>query len=191
MELLSPSRRLEKLPFKDVTNSTPTPLTGDGSPRKLTKPLSRTKRSNPISTTNNTTTPPQRRSTRLSSLRSESQENIPEEPPQSRITTRSGRKVTPGGGGSVAVRKRSGRKEPQVEGVTSGWKKRRSVSALPSSPLAGKNTPHQMLSTPNNRARMTRSSSMSAKTETSEIAPHKISISIINESEMEASRGKI
>ena len=186
MELLSPLRRLEKSPFKDVTNSTPTPLMGVGSPRKFTKSSSRTKRCNSISITNNTTTPPQRRSTRLSSLRSEPRENHLEEPPQSGITTRSRRKVTPGGGGSVTIRKRSGRRETQEESVTSRRRKRRSISALPSSPLAGKNTPHQMLSTPNNRPRMTRSSSMSAKTETSEIIPHKITISIINESEIEA-----
>jgi hypothetical protein len=31
---------------------------------------------------------------------------------------------------------------------------------------------------------------MSAKTETSEIVPHKITISVINESEMEATQGK-
>ena len=37
MDLLSPSRRLEKSPFKDVTNSTPTPGIGAVSPRKLIK----------------------------------------------------------------------------------------------------------------------------------------------------------
>ena len=154
MEYLTPSRLRDKSPFKDVTNSTPTPGLGAGSARKITK--SRHKR------TNSTTNTPQRRSTRLSSLKSEPQgKENKEEESQITSTTKLRRKVTPRSG-SVTLRKRSARKEEQELSGSCVRRTRTSVSTLPSSPLAGKTSPLQFLATPE-RLRTTRSNSISLK----------------------------
>lgn len=183
MDLLSPSRLLDKSPLKDVTNSTPTPGIG-GSPRKITKLPTRSKRSN--STTTTTAQSPQRRSTRLNSSRIVDLNDKPEkeQDPQSVTTTRSRHsKVTPKAGDSVAVRKRGGRREASEGSVTTGRRTRRSVSTIPSSPLAGKEN-QENPSTPK-RPRITRSMSMSAKTETSG-SSHKHRIPVINETDNES-----
>ena len=198
MEIPSRLHILEKLPFKDVTNLTPTPA--------RSKKSSRAKRSNSISATTTTTitttiaankndnaATPQRRSTRLSSLRSETKENLErEDEPQSGITTRSRRKATPNGGGegSATTQKRRGRREPREESVNIGRSHRRSISTMPSSPLAGKSSPQQALLTPN-PIRVTRLASISARTESSETSRQKLLISVIDETEFAKSQGKL
>lgn len=180
MDLLSPSRLLDKSPLKDVTNSTPTPGIG-GSPRKITKLPTRSKRSN--STTTTTAQSPQRRSTRLNSSRIVDLNDKPEkeQDPQSVTTRRS--KVTPKAGDGVAIRKRGGRRETSEGSVTIGRRTRRSISTIPSSPLAGKEN-QENPSTPK-RPRITRSMSMSAKTETSN-SSHKHRIPVITETDNES-----
>jgi len=189
MDLLSPSRLLDKSPLKDVTNSTPTPGIG-GSPRKIAKLTTRSKRSNSTTTTTTVSTQsPQRRSTRLNSSKVVDLNDKAEkgEVPQSGTTTRSRRsKITPKAGEGVTIRKRGGRREPSEGSVpTAGRRTRRSISAVPSSPLAGKENIHENLSTPK-RPRMTRSMSMSAKTEASISSSDKQRIPVINETDNES-----
>ena len=136
MDLFTPSRSLDKSPFKDITNSTPTPLVTAGSGRKNTKSASKGKRSNPGSAS------VQRRSTRLNALKEEhhDQNEIENEVEvHSERKTRSGRKITPAIEGSVVTRRQKAKKGTEEGGVSSARSRRRSVSTLPSSPLAGKN----------------------------------------------------
>ena len=178
---MSPSYLGDKSPFRDVTNVKPTAAMATGSPRKSTK--SRTKRSNSITHT------PQRRSTRLNSAKMEPIETEikveePPEEPQTVRTTRSRRKVTPAGG-SIGNKKRGARKENQEGSIQIGRRTRRSISTVPSSPLASRSSPQPQLSTPE-RPRLTRSSSMSSRAETDTTETQKMRISVINESALEA-----
>lgn len=181
MELLTPASALEKSPLKDVTNSTPTPgaaiIQGANSPRKPTK--SRSKRSSSVTNSS------QRRSTRLSSSRSDPhpKEAEKEEELSPVRTTRSGRKVTP----RVTGRKRTTKRDIQEDSVAKRRRTRRSISTLPSSPLAEKQGDDRMATTPT-RPRMTRSSSMSG-TEGSSIKTVHSSITVIIESSTEADEG--
>ena len=191
MDLLSPSRLLDKSPLKDVTNSTPTPGIR-GSPRKITKLTTRSKRSNSTTIAATATVQsPQRRSTRLNSSKiADLNDKVEkEEEPQSvtsTTTTRSRRnKVTPKAGDGVTIRKRGGRREPSEGSVATGRRTRRSISTIPSSPLAGKENMQGDLSTPK-RPRMTRSMSVSAKTETSTTSSHRQRIPVINETDNES-----
>jgi len=186
MELLSPSRHLEKSPFKDVTNSTPTPGIVNSS-RKQSKP--KLKRFNSTSVH----TPQQRRSTRLSSLKADvdEKENVEWEEEQRTVKiSKTRRKVTPSGGGSVTTRKRSRKDGQDSEILVSGRRTRSSISTLPSSPLAGKTTPRQSLSTPI-RPRLTRSNpgSMSAKSNKSTQSRSEL-IPVIAESHLETCDGR-
>ena len=174
-----------KSPLKDVTNSTPMSGIGIGSPRKPLK--SRTKKSN------SSTTTPQRRSTRLNSLRSEplqGEEVTKLEDLQSIRTTRSGRKVTPGGCESVTNRKHKNKKELRDGSVTSISKKRRSVSTLPSSPLAGKGSPQLTLATPNKpKLRSSKSVHTNAMDQSISELENKI-VFTANEENLEISQGE-
>ena len=170
MGLVSPSKLFGNSPFKDVTNSIPTPLIGAGPYRKITK--SKRKRS---------TLSPQRRSTRLNSLRSDTEEaeEKVEEIPSVR-TTRSGRKLTPGLGGSATSRKRNIRKHGQ-ECSNAAQRKRRSVSGQPSSPLDAKSNLHGSLLSPTTPplTRLTRSSTR-PESPIHEISHEEISIIVKN-----------
>ena len=179
MDLLSPSRLLDKSALKDITNSTPTPAVG-GSPRKIAKSTTRSKRSN--STTTTTQASPQRRSTRLKSSRpTNHSDNAEKEAPPQSVTTRSRRsKVTPKAGEGVTFRKRRGRRDGSEGSITASRGTGRAPSAIPSSPLTGKENLQENPSTPK-RPRITRSMSTSAKTETWINSSRKQRIPVINE----------
>ncbi len=181
MEYLTPSHLRDKSPFKDVTNSTPTPGFGAGSPRKITK-SSRHKRINSV------TTSPQRRSTRLSSLKAEPQGKENKDDDSQTTTKKQKRKVTPRTGSSI-TRKKSESRERQEMSESRGRRTRTSASTLPSSPLAGKTTPSKLLATPN-RLRITRSNSSSSQIDGTIQSLRREGIPIISETPLEEDEGR-
>ena len=205
MDMLSPLQVRDKMPLKDVTNSTPTPAAAlaaaaaaSPSPRKTTN-NKRNKRTNSISiATTPLPPPPQRRSTRLSSLKTEprdAEDGGETEPPSGRVM-RSRRNAASSdaanvGGSVTTTRKRSGRKEPAGEGSVATLTRRRrtSTSAVASSPLDQKSRPQQIMPSTPSRPRLSPASSTAARTEASGMKSNKRGFQAFNETELENQPG--